>query len=440
MNTDTIAQQYKLLNPCRNQVEMQLKSLDDLLPIDHKARAVWEFVEKMDLSACFEEILSYKNAAGRPTTSPKILLCLWIYSILDGNISARKIEELCLYHDAYKWIAGGTPINRTMISDFRSHNPDKFEDILTSCLAVMVQSNVLSDQDFSQDGTRVKANAGFNSFRREQTLEVLKDEMSRHIKQLDSENLKNPKAYETRSQAAQKRAIRERSERVDQALANLKESKKRKIEAGKKTRQPPKDEELKDTRASTTDPEARKMKMGDGGFRLAFNVQFATSTKSRVIFGTDVVNTLDPGTSPKMMQNVHSTLEKLGMPKIKNWNADSAYSSKEDVEIAAEFFPECNYYSPAKPRRGVDTKINKKNDSEAVKKWRKTLDTEEMKESYKNRCSTAEFSNAQTKNHGMQEFLVRGFEKVRGMVNLHAISHNICRYWDLLRKMQVQAA
>src|SRR6185437_35827 len=107
---------FKLINPSRNQVEMQMKCLNDLLPFDHKARAVWEYVEKMDTSSCLQDILSYRDGAGRPTTSPKVLLCLWIYSIMDGNISARKIEDLCLYHDAYKWIAGGAPINRTMLS------------------------------------------------------------------------------------------------------------------------------------------------------------------------------------------------------------------------------------------------------------------------------------------------------------------------------------
>jgi hypothetical protein len=180
------------------------------------------------------------------------------------------------------------------------------------------------------------------------------------------------------------------------------------------------------------------MKMGDSGFRLAFNVQFATGNKSRVIFGAIVVNTLDPGTSPMMMQKVHSRLEALGLPCPKNWNADSAYSSKEDVEKIADLFPNCNYYSPAKPRKGIDPKKNQKNDSEAVQKWRMTLDSDEMKESYKSRCSTAEFSNAQTKNHGMTEFLVRGLRKVQAMTNLHALAHNICRFWDLsLRKVKV---
>ncbi len=233
-NNYTIAQRYKLLNPCRNQFEFREFCLDNILPSDHKARAVWEFIDKMNIDACFEELSTYKNVAGRSTTSPKVLFCLWIYSIIDGNISSRKLEELCKYHDAYKWIAGGTPINRTMLSNFRSKNSEKFENLLTSCLAVMLQSNVISDQDFSQDGTRVKANAGFNSFRSEDALENAKAEMYDRIRELELEQKVNPQAYDARTKAAKERAIRERSERIDQALLNLEESKKKKLMPEKK--------------------------------------------------------------------------------------------------------------------------------------------------------------------------------------------------------------
>ena len=215
---------------------------------------------------------------------------------------------------------------------------------------------------------------------------------------------------------------------------------KKKINQGEKERQVAKKEELAEVRASTTDPEARKMKMGDGGFRAAFNVQFATGVQSRVIFGVDVVNTLDPGTAPKMMQKVNETLDLLKMPRAKNWNVDSAYSSKEDVEKVDKLYPECNYNSPAKPRKGIDPKKHQRGDSESVKKWRNRLDTREMQEAYRHRCSTAEFSNAQTKNHGFTEVLVRGINKVLGMANLHAIANNIMRYLDLSKKQQVSVS
>ena len=230
----SVEYQYKILYPNRDQMQFQILCLDQLIPEDHKARAIWEFVDKMDIDACYNEILTFTNGVGRSTTSPKILLCLWIYAILDGNISARKIEELCDHHNVYKWIAGGVPINRTMLSDFRSKNPEKFHDLLTSCLAVMVKGGVLNDQDFSQDGMRVKANAGTSSFRREEALESLQKEMKQRIDALEEELKKDPKKYDARTEAAKKRAVRERSERIDEAMESLKESKKKRLSKERK--------------------------------------------------------------------------------------------------------------------------------------------------------------------------------------------------------------
>ena len=425
---------YKIINPCRNQLEFLPRCLDDIIPADHKVRQVWEFVEKMDINICYDEILTLEGVAGRPTTSPKIILCLWIYSIMDGNISARKIEELCTYHNVYKWIAGGAAINRTMLSDFRSKNPEKFNELLISCLAVMVKAGVLNDTDFAQDGTKVKASAGSSSFRREETLEKLNNVIKTHVEDLEKDLIKDPKKYDERTKAAKSRAAQESSERVEDALNALKDIREEKIRQGKKKHRVITDEELENTRASTTDSEARKMRMGDAGFRPAFNVQFATGVDSRVIFGVGVVNTLDPGTSPIMMGKVNNTLNALKMPSAKNWVADAAYSSKEDIDKVARLFPECNYYSPAKPRKGIDPKTHQRGDSENVKKWRDELDSPEMKNAYKHRCSTAEFSNAQTKNHGMTEVLIRGIEKVLAMANLHAIAQNITRFFDLVSK------
>ena len=64
----------------------------------------------------------------------------------------------------------------------------------------------------------------------------------------------------------------------------------------------PKDQDK--ARVSTTDPEAQVMKMGDGGFRPAFNVQFATDTKTQVITGVEVTNSgSDQGEMAPMSTN-----------------------------------------------------------------------------------------------------------------------------------------
>jgi transposase len=427
------APKYKLIHPDREYTQPQA-TLEDLVPENHRARAIWEFISKMDLDACYNDIETVENRPGRTTTCPKVLFCLWVYSIVDGNISARKLDELCQYHTVYRWIAGGVPINRTMLADFRSKNPEKFEDLLVASLATMVKAGVLTDQDFSQDGTRVKASAGAGSFRREETLIKIQNEVEEYIKKLQLELQKDPTHYDTKKLEREKNIAEERAQRIREALEQLDEFRKKKVEQGKKSRETVTEEALTESRISTTDPEARKMKMGDGGFRPAFNVQFATGVQSRVIYGVDVINTLDPGTAPGMIQKVNNLLDYLNMPRAKNWNADAAYSSKEDVEKVNELYPECNYNTPPKPKKNVDPKEHQKNDSESVKKWRNRIGTPEMMEAYKHRCSTAEFSNAQVKNHGLTEILVGGLKKALGMVNLHVIANNILRYFDLTKK------
>src|SRR5689334_1374771 len=229
----------KLKHPVRNQMEMRLNTLDTLLPRDHKARNIWEFVDQMDTRACFVNVNTFFGKAGRSATSPKVLFASWLYSILDGNTSARKLEELCKNHNVYKWLAGGVSINRTMLAEFRAIEPMIFEDLLTSCLAVMLQAGLINDTDFAQDGTRIKANAGFNSYRREEALQALKAEIKAYIKQLNAENIDCTNTHTKREKAKEARIANERLSRVEEALKTLEKERDLKETNGKSYGEPP---------------------------------------------------------------------------------------------------------------------------------------------------------------------------------------------------------
>src|ERR1700733_12834982 len=158
MNNHTLnPSNFKLSSASRYQYEFLSRCLDELVSLDHKVRLIWDFVASMDLSSALKDISSLYKNAGRPAVDPKITLTLWIYTIIDGNCSARKLAELCQNHDVYKWICGGVQVNRTSLAEFRSRNPRKFDDLLTACLAVMIKNGLIADTDFSQDGTRIKA-------------------------------------------------------------------------------------------------------------------------------------------------------------------------------------------------------------------------------------------------------------------------------------------
>lgn len=414
--------------PNRNQVEVRIHSLDELIPEDHRVRDVWEFVCKMDLSAFTNEIKVMDGCPGPRTIAPQVLLALWLFAMLERVNSARHIDRLCKEHHAYIWLCGGLSVNYHTLSDFRAQGGEVFRKVLQESIATLWHTGIFSVNETAQDGTRIKANAGARSMRRAPSLQQCLVEAKRYIKQLEIELEENPSASSSRQRAAKERAAKERKERLERAQAELEKHKAHRIRSGKENHKRPTKQELEEIRISTTDPECRKMRMGDGGFRPAYNVQFATTTDKKVIVGVDVVATLDPGTLSPMLQQVKENLAKVGCPLPKRHLADSAYSQKNDVTKMVEQHSDIDLYATPPSNGTYDLFLPRKTDSEAMKKLRERMKTAEAQEIYKKRASTAEFVNARTKNYGMSEVLVRGLSKVLNMALLYAVAHNLMTY------------
>jgi transposase len=263
----------------RNQIEFQECSLDELVPEDDQARIVWEFVCKMDLSELYDRIQAVEDGPGQAPPDPRIMLALWLYATLRGVGSARELNRLCVDHVAYRWICGGVSMNYHSLSDFRTEHVELLDRLLTESVAGLMSEGLVTLDRVAQDGMRVRASAGAASFRRQPTLEEALAEAQEQLAKLKQELEQDPAAGKSRQQAARKRAAEERAARIRAALEKLPE-----IAQSKK----PKDRD--EARASTTDPDARVMKMADGGFRPAVNVQFATATDSQIITGVEVSN------------------------------------------------------------------------------------------------------------------------------------------------------
>lgn len=426
-----IAGRKSVRMPNRQQVELKVGSLDNLLPADHRARYIWDYVVSLDLAEFYKKIKIVEGSDGPRTTDPRVLLALWLYAILDGIVSARRIAALSTTHHAYIWICGGVPINNHTLSDFRTQDPDYFHSLLEESIALMWKTGKFKPESVAQDGTRIKANAGLSSARREPRLEQYLAEAQEYLKNLEKELAANPNASTLREKATQQKIAREREERLKQAQAEMKKYKQTRAQIAKKNHDSLSQKDLDNTRVSTTDPECRKMKMGDGGYRLAYNVQFATSTDKQVILGVDVVNTLDPGTLDPMMQQVKKTLSNIGCPMPLKWLADSAYANKADAEIMEKNFREVSLYSPPTGNGKVDALTPRKTDNTAMASLRKRMSSEESKVIYKERSQTAEFANAAAKNRGMGKVLVRGLSKVSSMALLYAIAHNMVIYFRI---------
>ena len=270
----------RVQRPDRAQLEFRPVDLESLLPPDHRARIVWAFVEGLDLAALYAQIRAVEGGAGRPAIDPRILMALWLYATVEGVGSARAIERLCEQHDAYRWIAGGVSVNHHTLADFRVAHVEVLDELLTASVATLLAEGLVQLTRVAQDGMRVRASAGAASFRRRARLETCLAEATAQVAALKQEVHDDPGATTRRQEAARQRAVRERQERVAKALAQLPE-----LEAKKRTAA-----DKEQVRASTTDPEARVMKMADGGFRPAYNGEFATTPGTQVIVGVAATN------------------------------------------------------------------------------------------------------------------------------------------------------
>jgi transposase len=403
----------RLVTANRAQMELRAVDLESLLPLDHPARAVWEFVEGLDLSPLYAQIRSVEGSAGRPATDPRLFLALWLYATVEGVGSARALERLTQQHDAYRWILGGVRVNHHSLSDFRVQHGEFLDGVLTDSIAVLMERGLVTLNRVSQDGIRIRASAGAASFRREPSLQRCLQEAQEQVQRLRQELEEDPEATSRRQAAARQRAAEDRQRRVQEALAQLPE-----VVAKKKT------DEQEKARVSTTDGEARVMKMGDGGFRPAYNGQFAVDTATQIVVGVDVSNSgSDQGQLVPMIEQLQ---ERYGVVPSETL-VDGGFAGLKDIERASTLGTVV--YAPvAKPKDPTrDPYVPLSTDSPGIAQWRERMGTPEAKEIYKQRASSVECVNAQARHRGLQRLLVRGQHKARAVLLWFAIAHNLMR-------------
>jgi transposase len=406
-----------LMRPC---------SLDELIADDHDARLVWRLVETWDLSEFLDVVRARGESPGRAATDPKLLVALWLYAATQGVAGGRELARLCEASDPYRWLCGSVPVNYHMLNDFRVAHEAAVKGLLTRMLAVLIRGGLVSVSRIAQDGTRVRAGAGANSFKRRDTIERSLQQAGAHLEVIDKQAERAEDASERR-RAAEARAARRRLDRMKKALeelAKLEEAKARQKDKPTKSNPP---------RASLTDPEARFMRMPDGGSRPAYNVQLAVDTQSRAIVGVDVTNAgSDAGSAGPMREQIREGTNEA----VNEHLIDGGYVRLDDLDAAATGDPAVTLYMPVpKPRKkGADPHEPKKTDSAAVAEWRVRMKTEEAKTIYKERASTVETANAELKTvRGLKPFRVRGLSKVRCVTLWCALAYNAMHFgWQMM--------
>jgi len=385
--------------------------LEDWLPPDHLARQIWTTVEGLDLTKFYADIEVADGTPGAPATDPLLLVAVWVYATSQGETCARAVADLCVNHVAYIWLCGGVSMNYHTLSDFRTRYGAALDQLMTQVVQRMRDARLIEFDAHAQDGMRVRASAGAASFHREATL-------SKSLEKAQVQILAQARAADTsdlsaREQAAQERAAHERVERLTAALAELPA-----VRAVKPAN------ERGDARVSSTDPEARVMKMADGGFRPAYNWEFVVDTARLVITGVEVVNVGSDKTQTLPM--LEQDQQRCGrLPH--DWLMDGGFVTLSAIE-GADVERRVRVLAPVpEPKDETrDRYAPLPSDSPAVAAWRQRMGTDEAKEIYKLRAATVECVNAQARtSHGVYQVRVRGRAKVRCIAVWVAITHNL---------------
>lgn len=418
----------RLQSPNREQISYRAACWNDLLPFGHQARVVWAYISSLDLSPLLRRIKAVEGRPGHPPIDPRILIALWMYATLRGIGSARELTRRCETDLPFQWICGDVSVNYHTLADFRTGHVELLDQWLTRSVASLLDQDLVTLDRVAQDGLKIRASAGAASFRRRPTLEEHLAEAEAQVAALKAELEADPSAAHNRQKAAQQRAAEDLAARLQKALEQLPL-----VEAGKDAADKDK------ARASTTDSEARIMKMADGGYRPAYNAQLATDTGTQIITGVDVTNS--GGDQGKMAPMVEQHHERYGRTPDEML-VDGGFVKKDDITAVSAPHGTTTVYAPVQVSKTDrrDPHTPRPDDSPAVAEWRTRMATAEAKEIYQERAATAECVNAQARNRNLYQVRVRGRPKVLAVVLWYVLAHNLMRMvalgiqWDVESK------
>lgn len=468
--------------------------IEKLIEEDHPARGIWAMVNQLDLSALEAKIRAVQGRAGQSRLNPRLLMALWIYGYSEGISSARELSRMCSYEPGCQWLTAMQPVNYHTLADFRVDHKEELNDIFVQVLGLLSAEGFIEMKRITQDGTKIRAHAGVDSFRRgeriRQHLQVAREQV---------EALSRPEAEQLsqREIEARKRASREKKQRLEQALKELEQMQQTRAE-----------KEKAQVRVSETDPEARVMKQADGGFAPSYNVQISTDAADGIIVGVDVTQAgndcdqLVPAVE-RVEANMGQTPEQVltdGGYTIKNSNIEAmaergidlvgpvaennSEASLKQRGVQPEFYPDqfqydettdtfrcpagktlkrirtdpcegrieysyrasatdcrtCPFQDRCCPKNSPRLVVRKE-DSPAVAAFRAKMQTEDAKQLYRTRAQIAEFPHACIKEKfGLRRFRLRGRQNVRAEAVWVCLTYNIQQWLRLSWRRSVLAA
>jgi transposase len=311
----------------RQQLLLRPVDVERLIEQGHPVRAIWELVGGLDLEPFSTEIESLEGVAGRPVWDPQLLISLWLYAYKDGVSSAREIARLCEYHPAYQWLTGLEVVNYHTLADFRIDHQEALDQLFIDILGVLSHEGLITLKRVMHDGTKVKACASDKSFHRKTTLE---DHLRLAREQV--EQLGDPESEELSQRVvkARQRALREKQQRLQEALKELEHLQA--ARAGSVEKEQGKKKKKREPRISTTDPEARVMMQAKGAYGPSYNVQISTDAQAKIIVGVGVGQSTDAGELEPAVERVESNLG----DKPQQMVVDAGFTTQDTIEAMAQ--------------------------------------------------------------------------------------------------------
>ncbi|MCK7502451.1 MAG: IS1182 family transposase [Comamonadaceae bacterium] len=445
-----------MMSPRRDQVELRAVDLDAVLAPDHPARTVWAFVQTMDLAPLYAGIKSVGGRGGAPAIDPAVLVALWLWATVDGVGSAREVDRLCERDDAYRWICGGVGVNYHTLADFRTAHEAWLDAQLTRSIASLLDRRLVTLNAVAQDGLRVRAHAKAASFRRREKLAELHAQAQEQVQALKRELAEDAGASSRRKKAAVERAARDREQRLAAAVATMDKLQRKPMAEPKSPSRPsdaagaprtrrrtlaarravapaattaqPDAKPEPEPRVSTTDADARVMKMADGGFRPALNVQLAVDTESQLIAAVTLSNS---GSDMGKMSPMHQLVQQRYDVTPDHWLADGGFTKLQDIDELTARGTQPVLPPPRSRNPQIDPLAPKATDTPAQANWRSFMASDFAKALYIQRGASVECANAQFRRRGLHRFNVCGLVKARAVALWHALAHNLMRMRSL---------
>lgn len=305
----------------RNQSYWDQVCIEDLIPAGHLARGIWELTGKLDFSGFLKDNKSVEGKQGRDRWDPRLLASVWVYGYSQGMGAAREIERQMAHEPGLRWLTGGEPVNYHSLSDFRVDHGAAVEQLFAELLGLLSRAGLLDLEEVTVDGSKLGAVAGSSSFRREKTLQEHIQQAEEVLAKLSQEE--PAEQIRRKKQAAQQRAAEERQTRLEQGVKELEEIRK----------SPSKRKNPEEARVSLTEPEARVMKDGRGGYGASYNLQTATETRHGIVVSVGITQ---QASDMFQLEAAVDRMQRQAGRKPARIIVDGGYSTVSNIEAMAE--------------------------------------------------------------------------------------------------------